>query len=188
MVVGIDEAGRGPLAGAVVGCALYLKELPPFVPRDSKEISSHRRVEMFSWLVENSIFSLGIASPAEIDKLNILQATFLAFERAIEGIIKKFPDLEKAEFIIDGNMFHTKREIKYRCIPKADQLVKEVSCASILAKVTRDYFMQIADFIYPQWKFSQHKGYPTKEHIDCIREHQLSPLHRRSFSPCRGDS
>lgn len=185
MIVGVDEAGRGPLAGDVVACALcLLREAPPEV-RDSKELSPDLRERIIPWIFENAVFSVSRATPVEIDKHNILEATFLAFNRAIEGLLKKLPALKDADFIIDGNLFHTKLSIKYTCVEKADKTIKQVSCASIVAKVVRDYFMNLAGFLYPQWNFSRHKGYPTKEHFSLLDKYPLTPLHRRSFSPCQ---
>ena len=185
MIVGIDEAGRGPLAGAVVACALCLKKKPSFKVRDSKALSPSLREGIFHWLTSNSVFAIGIADAIEIDRVNILQATFLAFNRAIKNIIKKNPDLKQAQFIIDGNMFRTDLNLKYKCIIKADEKIQEVSCASIVAKVVRDHLMNMVDFLYPNWNFSKHKGYPTKEHFSLINKHSLSPFHRQSFTPCR---
>lgn len=184
MIVGIDEAGRGPLAGVVTGCALWLKKEPPFVVKDSKALSSFGRQKVFHWLSKNAIFSVNIATVEEIDKLNILEATFLTFNRSIKEIIKKEPRLRRASFIVDGNLFRTNLNINYKCIEKADKTIKEVACASVIAKVTRDYLMTMAGFIYPQWNFARHKGYPTKEHFSLIKRQPLSPLHRRSFYPC----
>ncbi|MBU0896999.1 MAG: ribonuclease HII [Candidatus Omnitrophica bacterium] len=185
MIVGVDEAGRGPLAGPVVGCALYLANKPSFPVKDSKETSSSRREEIFPWIIKNSIFSVNIASSVEIDKYNILGATFLAFNRAIKNLLIKAPHLKRATFIIDGNIFRTHLKLDYICLEKADKKVKEVSCASIVAKVTRDYLMGLVGFLYPQWNFSGHKGYPTREHFSLIKENLLTPLHRRTFSPCQ---
>ena len=184
MIVGVDEAGRGPLAGIVTGCALYLKKSPPFLVRDSKELSCSGREKIFQWLAQNAFFYVGIATPEEIDRLNILQATFLAFNRAISGLLEKIPHLKKATFIVDGNIFRTDLKVHYVCMEKADKKVKEVSCASIVAKVTRDHLMGVADFLFPQWGFYRHKGYPTKEHFSSIEKYSLSPLHRRTFFPC----
>lgn len=184
MIVGIDEAGRGPLAGCVVACALSLDKQPPFTPQDSKKLSSSAREKMYDWLQYNSLFSVAIATNQEIDKVNILEATFLAFSRAIEGLIQKAPNLKKANFIIDGNLFRTNLPIKYTCVEKADTKIKEVMCASIVAKVVRDHLMQVADFLYPEWEFNKHKGYPTSKHFSLIEKYPLTPLHRRSFWPC----
>lgn len=185
MIVGVDEAGRGPLAGPVVSCALYLRRRPPFVVKESKATSAKLREKVFSWLSRNSLFHVGIADHQEIDKFNILEATFLSFNRSIKGLLAKFPHLKnKAKFIIDGDRFRTQLNVKYTCIKEADKKILEVSCASVVAKVTRDYLMNLADFVYPEWNFFQHKGYPTKEHIALVRKSLLSPLHRRSFFPC----
>ena len=181
MIVGVDEAGRGPLAGAVVACALCLKETPPFTVKDSKAISAKAREEIFSWLVSGAIFGVGIAGQKEIDEFNILEATFLAFNRAIKKLIEKSPNLKNADFIIDGNHFRTDLGFKYTCLKGADRKVKEVSCASIVAKVVRDYLMNSVDFLYPEWNFSKHKGYPTAEHFALVKKQALTPFHRRVF-------
>lgn len=186
MIVGIDEAGRGPLAGAVVACALAFKKQPPFPVSDSKLLSASKRQEIFTWLSANALFAIESASVEEIDRYNILEATFLAFDRAIVKLLKRYPRLAKGNFIIDGTFFKTKRNIKYQCLKQADQKIKEVSCASIMAKVSRDHFMGILSFLYPEWNFSRHKGYPTKEHFSLLKRYRLTPFHRRSFSPCKG--
>ena len=185
MIVGVDEAGRGPLAGVVVACALAFKKEPPFEVKDSKLLSARLREEAFSWLIENSQFRVGIARVCEIDRFNILEATFLAFNRAIKSLLIDFRSLKTAKFIIDGTLFRTNLALDYLCMKGADRKVKEVSCASIMAKVTRDHLMKTAHFLYPEWNFSKHKGYPTSEHFSLIKKHRLSPLHRRSFSPCK---
>lgn len=173
------------MAGPVAACALYLVRQPPFKPRDSKELSAGRREKYFHWLRDNSVWGLGFAGHVEIDRINILQATFLAFERALSELLNKDPRLKNALFIIDGNRFRTGRDIKYKCVVKADKTVKAVSCASIMAKVARDRLMRALDKKYPAWQFARHKGYPTALHRALIAEHGLSPIHRRSFGPCR---
>lgn len=185
MIVGLDEAGRGPLAGVVVACALWLKKNPPFPIKDSKSLSADRREEIFSWLRAGAVFGVGLANNKEIDKINILEATFLAFNRAINKLLEKAPKLKKANFIIDGNHFRSGLKLNYICKPRADSQVQEVACASIVAKVVRDYLMSSLDFLYPQWNFSQHKGYPTSEHFSLIKKYALTPFHRRSFAPCK---
>jgi len=183
MIVGIDEAGRGPLAGSVVSCALYIKESIDLPVRDSKSMSHARRQEALEYFKDKTIFSVGIATHEEIDNLNILNATYLSFTRAIQSIIEQAPFLKKAKFIIDGNRFKSNLDINHECIVKADTKVQEVALASIVAKVFRDHLMEIADFVFPEWNFIKHKGYPTKEHYERIKEHSLSPMHRKSF--CR---
>jgi len=181
MIVGIDEAGRGPLVGNVVACALFLPALPPFEPKDSKKLSALQRDKMFAWLIENAVYGIGRASHDEIDSINILNATFLAFERAIDELIAKDEKLMGAKYIIDGNQFKTKRAVDFECVIKADATVREVSCASIIAKVTRDHEMNELHKQYPQYGFLQHKGYPTAAHYAAIKAHGPCPQHRRSF-------
>ena len=185
MVVGIDEAGRGPLAGVVVACALALRKKPSFKVRDSKALSQVSREEIFSWLSSNALFCVDIATVDEIDNFNILEATLLAFNRAIKGLIDKSPRHAKAKFIVDGTIFRTDFDLNYQCIKGADKKIAEVSCASVMAKVARDHLMNSLDFLCPEWNFSKHKGYPTPEHFSLIKKYSLTPFHRRSFSPCR---
>jgi len=185
MIVGIDEAGRGPLAGVVVACALHLKEEPPFPVRDSKALSAASREKIFTWLAHSAEFAVDIASSQEIDTHNILEATLLAFNRAIQRLLTKSPQLKDAHFIIDGLHFHNDLNLHASCIVEADKKIREVSCASIVAKVFRDHLMNSVDFLCPQWRFAKHKGYPTKEHVLLIQRHALSPFHRRSFAPCK---
>lgn len=181
MIVGVDEAGRGPLAGCVVSCALYIKERIDLPLKDSKSISQTKRERFFEYLKDKVSFSLGMATSKEIDRYNIIKATYLSFNRAINSLIIKKPQLKKATFIIDGNRFRSELAIDYRCIVKADEKIREVAYASIVAKIFRDYLMKVADFVFPQWNFIKHKGYPTKEHFRLIERYNLSPLHRKSF-------
>ena len=178
MVVGVDEAGRGPLAGCVVVCALYIHCKINLPLKDSKSLSRAKRENFFVRFKDKTYFSLGIATHQEIDKYNILEATFIAAERAISSLIKKYPGLKKSIFIIDGNCFKTRLAIKYRCVVKADKNISEVAYASIVAKLFRDYLMSIADICFPEWDFVQHKGYPTVQHFNLIRKFNLSPLHQ----------
>ena len=216
MIVGVDEAGRGPLAGPVVACALSFKnnqdlailsspksqpvvsEAVYFVGetkrkkivfskkiKDSKQLSAFKREEAFAWIEKNAVFGVGIADHCEIDSLNILEATFLAFNRAISSLIKKEPNAQKATYIIDGTLFKNSYDLNFLCLKQADSRVKEVACASIVAKVFRDYLMTVIDPIYPEWNFNQHKGYGTREHLKNIEKYSLSPLHRKTFRPCQ---
>ncbi len=181
MIVGIDEAGRGPLAGSVVVCALAFHNKFPYQVKDSKKLSVKKRELIFSWILENCDYAVCAAGQREIEKINISEATYLAAERAIKKLIARKPIFKKANFIVDGTFFKTRLNISYKCLKKADEKIAQVACASIVAKVSRDYLMRVADFIYPHWNFSKHKGYPTKEHYSLIAKHKFSPLHRRTF-------
>lgn len=181
MIVGIDEAGRGPLAGPLVVCAFYFKEKPSFKIKESKALNSFKRQELFENLLKIGIYELVCVSSSLIDKMNILNATLFGFNRAIEGIIKKAPFLRKATFLIDGPHFKPQLDIKYKCIIKGDQKIKEIASASILAKVFRDYLMNILDFLYPEWGFFENKGYPTKAHRELLKKIKPLPFHRQSF-------
>lgn len=176
-VCGVDEAGRGPLAGPVCAAAVIL---PPYVNieglNDSKKLTDKRRRELMPVIKEQAIaYGIGFASHEEIDSINILQATFLAMERAIAQLEGK------AEFaLIDGN-----REkdfgLPVKTVVKGDSLSASIAAASILAKVTRDDLMEDLANTYPGYGFEIHKGYGTKAHYDALRELGPSPVHRMSF-------
>ncbi len=184
LIVGVDEAGRGPLCGPLLACAYFFtKEVKESI-QDAKKISGWRRQVMFDFLLEKGVFYVSCINCSYIDKTNILKATFYAFDSAISGIIRKAPFLKKAKFLIDGPYFETNLDVDYSCIVRGDQRIKEIAAASIIAKVTRDYLMYILDFLYPQWKLQEHKGYPTKTHIEILKNIGLTPFHRRSFCSC----
>ena len=182
IIVGADEAGRGPLAGPVVACALCLNGAEHTGIKDSKELTAGKREEIFFYLAKTAVYSIALVSCRHIDKKNIRQSTLLAFNRAIFNLLKKAPYLKKAFYIIDGNDFYTDLGIKYKCVPRADKTVKEVSAASIMAKVFRDHLMALADTVYPDWEFAGHKGYPTLRHRALIKKLGISDFHRKSFS------
>ncbi|MBD3246572.1 MAG: ribonuclease HII [Candidatus Omnitrophica bacterium] len=182
--VGVDEAGRGPLAGPVVSCALWLPRRPGFRVRDSKKTPPRQRQEIFQWLRQYALFAVALSREGEIDELNILKATFLAFERAISGLLKKAPQLSTAEFVIDGPCFRTSLPVRIRCEKGADARVLEVSCASIVAKVARDHCMELAHCVWPEWDFARHKGYPTARHRELLQRREASLFHRKSYRPC----
>ena len=177
LVCGIDEAGRGPLAGPVCAAAVIL---PPDCRieglNDSKKLTDKRRCELYDVIVENAVaYGIAFASHQEIDEINILQATFLAMERAMQ---KLSPQPELA--LIDGN--RTKDfGLPVRTIVKGDSLSASIAAASILAKVTRDRLMEEYDAQYPQYGFAVHKGYGTKRHYEALREFGPSPIHRKTF-------
>ena len=177
LVCGVDEAGRGPLAGPVCAAAVILPEYLE-IPGldDSKKLSDKRRRELFPIIKEQAIaYGIGLASHEEIDEINILQATFLAMERAIAGL------QVKPEFaLIDGN-----REkdfgLPVKTVVKGDSLSANIAAASVLAKVTRDMLMEEASVEYPGYGFEIHKGYGTRAHYDALRQQGACAIHRMTF-------
>ena len=177
LVCGVDEAGRGPLCGPVVAAAVILSPDRPIEGlNDSKKLSEKKRELLFDKIRENALaYSIASASPEEIDELNILGATMLAMRRAIEGL-SPLPDLA----LIDGN---TARNMPVPAVTvvKGDAISASISAASILAKVTRDRICLEDDKLYPLYGIAGHKGYPTAAHMQAVREHGPSPIHRKSF-------
>ena len=177
IICGVDEAGRGPLAGPVVAAACILPD--GFIIEglnDSKKLSEKKRERLYDIIVENAIdFSIASASVEEIEEINILNAAILAMKRAIDGLKTK-PDLA----LIDGN---TSRgfEVKTQTVVGGDAISPSIAAASILAKVTRDRLCYEYDAIYPSYGFAKHKGYGTKVHIEAIKAHGVTPIHRPSF-------
>ena len=184
-ICGVDEAGRGPLAGSVVAAAVILDPLKPIDGlKDSKKLTAKVRDELFDIIIRDSkAWCIAEASAAEIDSINILQATMLAMKRAIEGLEKTLGRLpDKA--LIDGNRC-PKVNIQMEAIVKGDSKVQAISAASILAKVTRDRDMQALHETYPMYGFNQHMGYPTPMHFDALKEFGPCPVHRKTFAPVR---
>jgi ribonuclease HII len=179
LVAGVDEAGRGPLAGPVVAAAVVLDDLRPIRGlNDSKKLSAAQRERLFDVVMAQALCtSVGVASAAEIDELNILQATLLAMRRAVQGLRLR-PQL----VLVDGNRLPV-LDIRAEAIVKGDAKVAAISAASILAKVTRDRWCHELDQRYPQYGFATHKGYGTAAHLAALREHGPCPEHRRSFAP-----
>ena len=176
-ICGVDEAGRGPLSGPVVAAACILPagcEIPGL--NDSKKLTPKQRDRLFDTVREVAIaYAIGMASPEEIDQLNILNATMLAMRRAIEGLPVK------ADFaLIDGNCARG-IDLPHKTVISGDALSVSISAASILAKVTRDRICLENDRDYPEYGFAKHKGYGTREHMDALRRLGPCPLHRRSF-------
>lgn len=177
IVCGVDEAGRGPLAGPVCAAAVILPknmDIPGL--NDSKKLSDKKRRELFPVIKEKAVaYGIGLASHEEIDEINILQATFLAMERAM-GQLSVKPELA----LIDGN-----REkdfgIPVKTVVKGDSLSASIAAASVLAKVTRDDLMLVMAEEYPQYGFEIHKGYGTKAHYEALRTYGPSPIHRMTF-------
>lgn len=184
-IVGIDEAGRGPLAGPVVACACFI---PPELAseftdvNDSKKLTEKRREEIYNRLLKSEVaYGIGFASAQEIDKLNILQATFLAMRRAAQ----KFVNLPHAVALIDGP--YPAAGLPLRQVPIIDGDAKSlaIAAASIIAKVTRDHYMNMLDKLYPGYGFAGHKGYGTAKHLQALRELGPCREHRRTFGPVR---
>ena len=181
LVAGVDEAGRGPLAGPVVAAAVILDERHPIAGlADSKKLSPARRDRFFDQICAQALCcSVALASVEEIDRLNILQATLLAMQRAVSGL-----RLRPAKVLVDGNRLPV-LDVLGEAIIGGDALVPSISAASILAKVHRDRLCQQMHQEYPVYGFDAHKGYGTAQHLAALRAHGASPLHRRSFAPVR---
>jgi len=179
LVAGVDEAGRGPLAGPVVAAAVILDDLHPIVGlADSKKLSPARRERLFDEIRAKALcFCIAEASVEEIDRINILQATLLAMRRAVLGL-----RLKPVMVLVDGNQL-PRLDVPAEAIVKGDARVQSISAASILAKVHRDRWCQQLHERYPQYGFAGHKGYGTAEHLAALREHGICPEHRRSFAP-----
>ena len=179
LVAGVDEAGRGPLAGDVVAAAVILNQAEPIDGlTDSKKLSEKRREELFPLIREQAIsFAVARASIEEIDSLNILQASLLAMKRAV-SMLKTPP-----EFIyVDGNRCPD-LSCPVRSVVKGDSRIASIAAASILAKVARDREMVLLDAQYPGYGLAQHKGYPTKAHLEALQRLGPSSIHRKSFGP-----
>lgn len=176
-VCGIDEAGRGPLAGPVVAAAVILApgtQLPGV--NDSKKLTEKKREALFDYIKENALaYGIGRASEQEIDEINILQATFLAMRRAVEAL-----PVSADYALVDGNRIQG-LDIPAECVIGGDGKVLSIAAASILAKVTRDREMRALAERYPEYGFEKHKGYGTKAHYQAIAENGICPIHRRTF-------
>ena len=181
LVAGVDEAGRGPLAGDVIAGAVILDPARPVAGlRDSKKLSRARRAQLAAAVREAALaWAIGRASVAEIDRLNILQASLLAMRRAVQALATA------PQFVlVDGNRC-PQWQLPSLAVVGGDDLVAAISAASVLAKVERDAEMVALDARYPGYGFAAHKGYPTAEHIAALRRLGASPVHRRSFAPVR---
>lgn len=178
LIAGIDEAGRGPLAGpVVVGVAIMPRDSMIEGVNDSKKVSEKKREKLYDIITQEAIaWSVGMADHNEIDSINILNATKLALTRAIEGL-KVRPDL----ILVDALTNIDCKGIPYKSIIKGDAKEYSIACSSIIAKVTRDRMMREYDEIYPQFGFETHKGYGTAKHIQAIKEYGPCPIHRKTF-------
>lgn len=181
LLAGVDEVGRGPLAGDVVAAAVILDADRPIEGlRDSKKLSEKKREALAIEIREQAlVWSIGRASVAEIDEINILQASLLAMKRAVEGL-----GIQPEYVLVDGNRL-PRWPYASQAVVKGDDRVAEIAAASILAKVQRDTEMKEMDSRYPGYGLAKHKGYPTKAHLAALTELGVSDIHRRSFSPVK---
>ena len=179
LIAGVDEAGRGPLAGPIFAAAVILKEKNLIKGlNDSKKLSEKRREYIVDDIKNLSAsWSIGICTAEEIDSINILQASLLAMQRAIENLI-----ITPQQILVDG-IYAPKTDIPIKTIVRGDQSENSIMAASILAKVSRDNYMKELDKKFPEYGFKQHKGYPTKFHLEALKSHGIIKEHRLSFKP-----
>lgn len=202
LIVGVDEVGRGPLAGPVVTAACVIKDPIGFsgnmdtdarwkLIRDSKLLSEKQRKEAHIFVEEVFYIGVGLSTPDTIDRINILQATFLAMKKAIADLehaidkVGAYADAERMIILVDGNQIIPNFTREQKCIAKGDQKVRTIAAASIIAKVMRDTMMEQYAVQYPQYGFDAHKGYGTKMHMDALAQYGATPIHRKSFAPVR---
>ncbi len=186
LIIGVDEAGRGPLAGPVVAAAVLLKDFI-FVNRidDSKKLSPIKRRNAFFEIKNKSLYAIAAVNHKQIDRINILQATILAMQKAISGVTEQLSpaELKRTFILIDGNM-RFKLSFPYESIIKGDAKSLSIAASSILAKVHRDALMEKYHKLYPKYGFDRHKGYPTFEHRKILKRIGPSAIHRKSFLKC----
>ena len=176
---GLDEAGRGCLAGPVVASAvILLQEADHPLLNDSKKLTEKQRMLLREWVKENAVvWAIGMASAEEIDEINILNASFLAMHRAVDQL-----DIKPELLLVDGNRFNKYSGIPHQCVIKGDAIFRSIAAASILAKTERDLLMYELDSSFPQYFWKQNKGYPTKLHKEGIALHGLTDHHRKTFN------
>ncbi len=179
LVVGLDEAGRGPLAGPLVACAVILPPFTePFIDKDSKKMTEKERLEVYQHIKRIALaIGTGVVDAALIDRVGIAKANLIAFKRALEDLKHPFDVVISDYLPVDG----------YRCIaiPKGDEKSLSCACASVVAKVLRDQIMEHYHRVLPEYNFEKHKGYATQEHIKALRKYKESFIHRKSFSPIK---
>lgn len=188
LICGVDEAGRGPLAGAVYAAAVILNPEKSIMGlADSKKLSEKRRDALALEIKEHAFaWAIAYSTVEEIDELNILQASLLAMKRAVESVQASLVEIAPLNLLVqvDGNQ-RPKVSLPCEAIVKGDSKVQAISAASILAKTARDAALYDLDRQYPMYGFAQHKGYPTAAHIALLRQHGVSPVHRRSYAPVK---
>ena len=179
-LAGVDEVGRGPLAGPVVTAAVILSPHDPYFGqyRDSKKVAENKRLKLYHHIRCHAVaYSISMASIAEIDEINILHATMLSMRRSVQGL-----SVTPAHVLVDGNRIPD-LAVSAEAIIGGDDKIQEIAAASIMAKVIRDRFMAMFDVRYPGYQFARHKGYGTKIHMDALRQLGPCPIHRKSFAP-----
>jgi ribonuclease HII len=186
LIIGVDEVGRGCLAGPVITCAVYFPKTPSQVFSDSKKLSPNRREQLGKYIQDNCIWALGEASPEEVDELNVLQASLLAMKRAVHSLMVK-PELSKLktshfQVKVDGPFLIPDLHLSQEAIIGGDGLVQEIAAASIVAKVYRDQMMVEFEEIYTGYGLAKHKGYPSPAHKKALLELGPTKIHRRSFA------
>ncbi|NTW14151.1 MAG: ribonuclease HII [Candidatus Moranbacteria bacterium] len=195
LIVGIDEAGRGPLAGPVVAASAAYRDQNAFAVaeafekkfkfiRDSKTLSEKKREEMYGFISEHFHVGIGIVTAETIDRINILQATFLAMKESVSDLRRAIgQDYRDMLLLVDGNQEIPNLSVRQETVVGGDANVRSIAAASIVAKVTRDRMMMGYDAEYPVYGFSKHKGYGTKVHMDALKRYGACPIHRMSFKP-----
>lgn len=183
-VIGVDEAGRGPLAGPVVAAAVKIREYSQTLDEinDSKKLTEKKREKLYNIIKENFEIGVGIVNASEIDEINILNATFLAMKKALKELKKRLENYEENIVLVDGNFKIREYEGNQLSVIKGDAKSLSIAAASIIAKVTRDRIMKDLDKEYPGYDFAKHKGYGTKKHVEYIKKNGfLKDVHRKSF-------
>lgn len=192
-VIGVDEAGRGPLAGPVVACAVALRT-SPFqgkeddiwdLVRDSKTLSEKQREKAFDFIMENFYVGVGLCDHETIDRINILESSFLAMKKAVSDLSKRTDKDSKCIILVDGNKKIPNFSHEQKAVVGGDKIIKSISAASIVAKVTRDRMMLEMHAKYPDYGFDKHKGYGTKIHMEALRKCGPCEIHRKSFAPVK---
>jgi ribonuclease HII len=181
MIAGVDEVGRGPLAGPVVTAAVILAPDDPMLGqyRDSKKVSEKKRLKIYHHIRQHAVsYAVAEASLEEIDDLNILHATMKAMTKAVFKL-----DVQPSSVVVDGNRVPQGMPVPTTAVIGGDDSVQEIAAASIMAKVVRDRLMRAYDYKYPEYQFAKHKGYGTKAHMDALNRYGACPIHRQSFAP-----
>lgn len=182
MLAGVDEVGRGPLAGPVVTAAVILSPDDPMMGkyRDSKRVSEKKRIKQYHHIRKHAVaYAVAQGTTEDIERLNILHATMLAMRRSVEGL-----PIAPSEVVVDGNRVPN-MAYPVSAVIGGDDLIQEIAAASIIAKVVRDRLMRYLDYKYPEYQFAKHKGYGTKVHMDALREYGPCPIHRMAFAPVK---